>query len=100
MSDGPQPRSEIAGLLDRFGLSPRKVLGQHFLADPNIVRRIVALAGIDSGDRVVEIGAGTGTLTRALAAAEEDDPDSGYEDEEFEDEDGDSKDKVLEEDAE
>ena len=69
MGDGPQSRSEIVGLLDRFGLSPRKVLGQNFLADPNIVHRIVALAGVGAGDLVVEIGAGTGTLTQTLAAA-------------------------------
>ena len=69
MSEGAQGRAEILNLLDRHGLSPRKVLGQHFLADPNIVRRIVALADVGPADRVVEIGAGTGTLTKALAAA-------------------------------
>lgn len=69
MGDGPQARSEIVGLLDRFGLSPRKFLGQNFLADPNIVQRIVSLAGVAADDLVVEIGAGTGTLTKALGAA-------------------------------
>lgn len=65
----PQTRSEIAALLERHGVSPAHRLGQHFLADPNITRRIVELAGVRRGDRVVEVGAGTGTLTRALAAA-------------------------------
>ncbi|HSJ28254.1 MAG TPA: 16S rRNA (adenine(1518)-N(6)/adenine(1519)-N(6))-dimethyltransferase RsmA, partial [Acidimicrobiia bacterium] len=37
--------------------------------DPNITRKIVAVAGIAPGDGVVEIGAGTGTLTLALAGA-------------------------------
>jgi 16S rRNA (adenine1518-N6/adenine1519-N6)-dimethyltransferase len=64
----PQGRREILELLDRHGCRPRKALGQHFLADPNIVERIVRLAGVDAESRVVEIGAGTGTLTRALAA--------------------------------
>jgi len=63
-----QTRSEIAGLLSRHGLSPSRRLGQHFLADANITRKIVAVAGVSSGEQVVEIGAGTGTLTRALAA--------------------------------
>ena len=45
-----------------------KRLGQHFLNDPNIVRRIVEIAGCGPGDNVVEVGAGAGTLTRALAA--------------------------------
>lgn len=65
---GPQTRSQITDLLDRHALRPRKAYGQHFLADPNLVAKIVRLAGVGPGDRVVEIGAGTGTLTRALAA--------------------------------
>lgn len=64
-----QTRSEIEELLRRHGLQPSRRLGQHFLADANITRKIVAVAGVSPGDRVVEIGAGTGTLTRALAAA-------------------------------
>lgn len=55
-------------LLVRYDLLPRKSLGQHFLSDPNIVRRIVRLSGVDGSSNVVEIGAGTGTLTRALAS--------------------------------
>jgi 16S rRNA (adenine1518-N6/adenine1519-N6)-dimethyltransferase len=65
----PQGRAEIAGLLERHGLHPRKHLGQHFLADPNVVERIVRLAGVGPGDCVLEIGVGTGTLTKGLAAA-------------------------------
>lgn len=42
-------------------------LGQHFLFDPAILRRIAAAAVADPGDVVLEIGAGRGTLTRALA---------------------------------
>lgn len=62
-----QTRSQVRDLLDRHGLSPRKALGQHFLADPNITTKIVATAGVGPGDQVVEIGPGTGTLTLALA---------------------------------
>ncbi len=67
MAEGPQGRAEISSLLERHGLRPRKALGQHFLADPNIVRKIVELAAVGPGDQVLEVGAGTGTLTRALA---------------------------------
>ena len=63
-----QSRSEIAGLLRSHGLAPSRRLGQHFLADANITRKIVGLAAVGPGDQVVEVGAGTGTLTRALAA--------------------------------
>ena len=62
-----QGRSEIRRLLDAHGIRPRKHLGQHFLADPNVIDRIVELAGVTGGSQVVEIGAGTGALTRALA---------------------------------
>jgi 16S rRNA (adenine1518-N6/adenine1519-N6)-dimethyltransferase len=46
--------------------SRRKALGQHFLHDPNIVRKIIALADTRSKETVVEIGPGRGVLTRAL----------------------------------
>ncbi len=62
-----QTRTQVLDLLDRHGLHTRKVLGQHFLADPNLIRKMVAVAGVVSGDRVVEIGVGTGNLTSELA---------------------------------
>lgn len=43
-----------------------KRLGQNFLIDPNIVRKIVALAEIASTDHVLEIGPGRGVLTEVL----------------------------------
>lgn len=59
-------RTRIHELLgDR--LAPRRDLGQNFVADPNTVRRIAALAEVGPGDAVVEIGAGLGSLTLALA---------------------------------
>jgi 16S rRNA (adenine1518-N6/adenine1519-N6)-dimethyltransferase len=45
---------------------PRKSLGQHFLNDRNIIRKIVLAIGIEPGDHLVEIGPGRGALTRAL----------------------------------
>jgi 16S rRNA (adenine1518-N6/adenine1519-N6)-dimethyltransferase len=64
-----QTLAEMRALLARHGLRPSKALGQHFLADPNLTRRVVRTAGVMPGDRVLEVGAGTGTLTRALAEA-------------------------------
>ncbi|MGQ0694544.1 MAG: 16S rRNA (adenine(1518)-N(6)/adenine(1519)-N(6))-dimethyltransferase RsmA [Nitrospiraceae bacterium] len=46
--------------------APIKRLGQNFLIDPNIVRKIVALAEITATDSVLEIGPGRGILTDAL----------------------------------
>ncbi len=47
----------------------RRPLGQHFLFDRNILRKIVACSRITPEDCVVEIGAGPGTLTVQLARA-------------------------------
>ncbi|MFO0698749.1 MAG: 16S rRNA (adenine(1518)-N(6)/adenine(1519)-N(6))-dimethyltransferase RsmA [Nitrospira sp.] len=44
-------------------------LGQNFLIDPNIVRKIVALAELSPADTVLEIGPGRGILTDALSRA-------------------------------
>jgi 16S rRNA (adenine1518-N6/adenine1519-N6)-dimethyltransferase len=46
---------------------PNKRLGQNFLIDPNIVRKIVALAELRPNDHVLEIGPGRGILTEALS---------------------------------
>jgi len=48
-------------------LHPRKSLGQHFLYDPAIARRIVDAADLTSAEVVVELGAGRGILTKVLA---------------------------------
>jgi 16S rRNA (adenine1518-N6/adenine1519-N6)-dimethyltransferase len=61
--------SAVRALARRHGVRPRKALGQHFLIEPTLARRIVALAGIGPGDRVVEVGPGLGSLTVALASA-------------------------------
>jgi 16S rRNA (adenine1518-N6/adenine1519-N6)-dimethyltransferase len=46
---------------------PKKQLGQHFLADENILGVIARLAELDGDDVVLEIGPGLGVLTRLLA---------------------------------
>jgi 16S rRNA (adenine1518-N6/adenine1519-N6)-dimethyltransferase len=60
---------QVADLLTTHGLRPSRALGQNFVIDPNTVRRIVRLAEIKPGDRVLEIGPGLGSLTGALADA-------------------------------
>lgn len=60
-------RPAVRQLLTDRGLAPRRELGQNFVADPNTVRRIAAMARVGPGDDVVEIGAGLGSLTLALA---------------------------------
>jgi 16S rRNA (adenine1518-N6/adenine1519-N6)-dimethyltransferase len=58
--------AEIRELAQRLGVRPTKKLGQNFVHDPNTVRRIVAAAGLDRSDVVLEVGPGLGSLTLAL----------------------------------
>ncbi|MSO71582.1 MAG: 16S rRNA (adenine(1518)-N(6)/adenine(1519)-N(6))-dimethyltransferase RsmA [Alphaproteobacteria bacterium] len=66
MAKLPPLREVIA----RHELGARKSLGQHFLLDLNLTRRIVRAAGDLRGIEVIEIGPGPGGLTRALLASE------------------------------
>lgn len=54
-------------LLDALGIRPDRSLGQHFLHDRAIVRRIVDVSGVDGETTVVEVGPGLGILTGELA---------------------------------
>lgn len=62
------PPLNVAAILRAHGLSPKKGLGQNFLADPSALDRIVQAAEITPGDSVLEVGPGLGSLTRYLAA--------------------------------
>lgn len=60
-------RAEIRAILRRHDLHLKKRLGQHVLASPAILDRIVARAELSPKDTVLEVGAGLGTLTTRLA---------------------------------
>ncbi|MQL53209.1 16S rRNA (adenine(1518)-N(6)/adenine(1519)-N(6))-dimethyltransferase RsmA [Desulfofundulus thermobenzoicus] len=61
--------ARLRAVLGKHHLSLRKKLGQNFLVDGNIVRKIVAAGNLTPEDVVVEIGPGAGMLTAAVAAA-------------------------------
>ena len=61
--------SEIRRLAAELDVTPTKKLGQNFVVDANTVRRIVQIARVDEGDRVVEVGPGLGSLTLAILEA-------------------------------
>lgn len=65
---GEEPRrlGKVRDELRNLGQRPRKRFGQHFLADPNVAGRIVALAELSGEEAVVEIGPGLGALTERL----------------------------------
>lgn len=58
---------KLISFMKAKGLSPRKSLGQNFLVDANIARKIVEKAELTPEDIVVEIGPGLGALTQELA---------------------------------
>ena len=64
----PQPPPlNIPSLLRRYGLHPRKSLGQNFLIDDTALYRILDSARLGTGEVVLEVGPGLGSLTRLLA---------------------------------
>ena len=54
-------------ILSKYGLKLTKSLGQNFLTDANIIRKIVDTAEVDKNDLVLEVGPGIGALTARLA---------------------------------
>lgn len=58
-------------ILRRYGLTPRKSLGQNFLVVPAVLSQIATQAELGPADVVLEVGAGLGTLTAELATRAE-----------------------------
>ncbi len=62
----PDDLPPLRDVIEEFGLGAKKSLGQHFLLDLNITRKIARLSGLGPDDTVIEVGPGPGGLTRAL----------------------------------
>ena len=58
--------SEIRELAAALDLKPAKSLGQNFVHDGNVCRKIVRTAGLMASDIALEIGPGLGSLTLAM----------------------------------
>jgi 16S rRNA (adenine1518-N6/adenine1519-N6)-dimethyltransferase len=63
---GPDALPPLREVIARYDIGARRSLGQHFLLDLNLTRRIARDAGPLDGLTVIEIGPGPGGLTRAL----------------------------------
>jgi 16S rRNA (adenine1518-N6/adenine1519-N6)-dimethyltransferase len=66
VSDAVDALPPLRHVIAAHGLAPRKALGQNFLFDLNLTRRIARAGGPLPGCHVVEVGPGPGGLTRAL----------------------------------
>ena len=62
----PDNLPPLRDVIAAHGLSAKKSLGQNFLFDLNLTRRIARAAGAESGGTFYEVGPGPGGLTRAL----------------------------------
>ena len=60
-------RREVRDILRTRGLRLKKSLGQNFLVDGNILKKILEEVDLKKNDLVIEIGAGIGTLTCQIA---------------------------------
>lgn len=60
-------KKNIKDLLKKYRLCPSKRLGQNFLIDKRVIRKIIETADLKPEDTVLEIGPGIGTLTQELA---------------------------------
>ncbi len=58
--------SEIKNELDQLGIKPKRSLGQNFLINDQIYKKIISTLEISSKDKILEVGPGLGTLTRFL----------------------------------
>lgn len=66
-ADPFQTLTMLRETLTAAGLSPRKLYGQHFMIDRNLLEKLVESAELTRNDVVLEVGAGTGSLTGHLA---------------------------------
>lgn len=63
--DNPDPLPPLRDVIARYDLAAKKSLGQNFLLDLNLTRKI-ARAALPEGAMIYEVGPGPGGLTRAL----------------------------------
>ncbi len=67
MVEGDLSPLKAATVLRRFGIRPRKSLGQNFLVSEGVRQQILEAADLQPGEWVLEIGPGLGALTGRLA---------------------------------
>lgn len=58
--------SATRAVLEAHGIGTKYTLGQNFLVNDDVLKKIIALADVQPTDRILEVGPGIGTLTIAL----------------------------------
>ena len=58
--------SATRAVLEAHGIGTKYTLGQNFLVNDDVLKKIIALAEVGEDDRILEVGPGIGTLTIAL----------------------------------
>lgn len=61
--------TKMKELLERHGFNLKKMFGQNFIVDENIINSIINVSNIDKNTLVIEIGPGAGSLTYKLSKA-------------------------------
>ena len=57
----------IKSIFKKYGIKPKKYLGQNFVVNKSIINNIVKAAELNAADKIIEIGPGLGALTMELA---------------------------------
>ena len=60
-------QKEVKNLLKKYNLRPSRGLGQNFLVDEGVLKKIIEAANLSKSDVVLEVGPGIGNLTLELA---------------------------------
>ena len=62
----PSTPSATLAVLEAHGIGTKYTLGQNFLVNDDVLKKIIVLAEVGEADRILEVGPGIGTLTIAL----------------------------------
>ena len=57
----------IKSIFKKYGIKPKKYLGQNFVVNKSVINNIVKAAELNAADTIIEIGPGLGALTMELA---------------------------------
>ena len=64
-SDGMN-KKEVQLILNKLNIIPNKKLGQNFLVDPLLTKKIISISELNDQDKILEIGPGLGAITEEL----------------------------------